>query len=93
MVLFGAMKMNDEPILNLELSDEVNNKTVKVNISFSEIYSIEEIQKTNVSKQKDILHYLNLKNGKNYPISKKLYQLINDLIDKNPNLIKGDDNE
>ena len=23
MVLFGVMKMNDEPILNLELSDEV----------------------------------------------------------------------
>lgn len=82
---FGAMKMNDEPILNLELSDEVNNRTERVHISFSEIYSIEEIQKTNVSKQKDIFYCLNLKNGKNFPISKKLYQLINDLIDKNPN--------
>lgn len=46
------MMMNDEPILNLELSDEINNKTVKVNISFSEIYSIEEIQKTNVLSRK-----------------------------------------
>lgn len=69
-----------EPEILLDVYDNDNNKSTLA-ISYHEIHSVVKLQTT---KDDELGYLLILKNGQTITIDKKLYELIQDLIDNEP---------
>lgn len=80
MVKMNIMHNFNEPEILLDVYDDNNNKSTLA-ISYHEIHSIVKLQTT---KNDELGYILILKNGQTIAIDKKLYGLIQDLIDNEP---------
>lgn len=69
-----------EPEILLDVYDNDTNKSTLA-ISYHEIHSVVKLQTT---KNDELGYLLILKNGQTITIDKKLYELIQDLIDNEP---------
>lgn len=76
----NIMKNFIEPELLIDVYDDNNNKSTLA-ISYHEIHSVVKLQTT---KADELGYLLILKNGQTITIDKKLYGLIQDLIDNEP---------
>lgn len=74
-----------EPEILLDVYDNDNNKSTLA-ISYHEIHSVVKLQTT---KDDELGYLLTLKNGQTITIDKKLYELIQDLIDNEPPEYRG----